>query len=602
MIQIIDEGDGSTAKDVVQELVDWSHQSDEKYLEEIPDDIMNDWLDRLRDTEISSIVTFYLDTISNMFLRGNELDLQGVPVLQRYALLVSLHVRNVEALPSENARLSQVLKRLSKDILALTKPRDNDEVDGNYDYTVRTIVLPTLIRMVEAILTVTNHLDRSILSRISALLLSFDHSLLTTLVLLPSLRHQNLMEDCAIPMGTPCIMTWETVELDATSWKDDLTVRASLSCWKALAGHLDIHLMTEDQEVSKLVCDELHWENVAKAVRAQFFGKEDDTHEDTLVRPSRPLTYPLKVSAPLPTKPAHRREHARIHAAMLFVKRIVSPSKQVLSEILPICYSLIDSSLASLVAIGSTALMVLLDACKETEDWKDFEDTIVSILEIASKTSSDPVALGHVCLACSRTFERLPHRGKDRRRFILRFFQSVTYKMRNRSDENGVLRGVIIGGLIPLLNQQTANAEAMEVGRLGLRVLLPLLRWDFGLSGRKVQVAAVVALTNLMVAAYPIMPHHGGKIVCELMACWGHTKRNLQDARLEADEKELCVVVLALATHASALALVFCGDPARRALEEVRTSKFEPVMVEHAAEVEKTYHQWLNHFAKAVSQ
>jgi hypothetical protein len=152
-----------------------------------------------------------------------------------------------------------------------------------------------------------------------------------------------------------------------------------------------------------------------------------------------------------------------------------------------------------------------------------------------------------------------------------------------------------MGGLIPLLNQAKQNAEAMEVGRFGLQILLPLIRWEFGLPGRKLQVAALVALINLMVAAYPIMPHHGGKIASDLMACWGHANRKLSGSkqRMGEEEQNLCEMVLALSTHASALALVFCGERARAIMTDIQAPQFEPAFVEHAVQVEKCYQQQL---------
>ena len=106
------------------------------------------------------------------------------------------------------------------------------------------------------------------------------------------------------------------------------------------------------------------------------------------------------------------------------------------------------------------------------------------------------------------------------------------------------------------------------------------------------QVAALVALINLMNAAYPIMPHHGEKVTCELVACWAHANRSLQDAQHRGDEeKDLCQLVTAIATHATTLALVFCGESAQRALNGMRTLDLEPSLVDHITNVENAWHQ-----------
>jgi hypothetical protein len=249
------------------------------------------------------------------------------------------------------------------------------------------------------------------LTQISALLLAFDHAQLTSGVLLPSLDRLDLMIDCAMPMSRTCFMDWNVVKLDSMAWKDDVAVSVSKLCWVALARNLGTRFIVGDNtHVSMHICKELGWETVAKAVRARFFAKEDNSALVNAMS-KQPMTYPLQIVTPLATEPAHRREHARIHAAMAFVKLVQLPSKRVLADILPICYALIDSSVPSLVAMGCTALMVLLAACTNTDDWKDFEDAILSVLDMTAKAAADPLSVGFVCLACSRTLERLGHRG-----------------------------------------------------------------------------------------------------------------------------------------------------------------------------------------------
>ena len=461
MIQIIDEEGSSTTKNVLRGLVEWNSPNDK----DIPEKIMQDWVDQLGTNKLSEVMNFYSARIRKSLWKEQKLDIQAVPLFQRYACLVSFYGQKAVVISFENVQLSPVLKQLSTDILGLTMPRYNDEEDASdYDLVVRTIVLPTLIRMIGTILFVTCQQDRSVLTQISSLLLAFDHVTLNSSFLLPSLDRLDLMMDCAIPMSIPCVIDWNAVELDSASWKDDVVVSESKLCWNALAKNLGVRIIVaDDSHLSMHICAELGWETVAKVVRAQFFGKENDSallnHKS-----KKPLTYPLQMATPLATEPVHRREHARIHAALVFVKIVEAPSKLVLAEMLPICYTLIDSAVASLVAMGCTALMVLLSACQNTEDWKGFEDALISVLDMTAKAAADPSSVGFVCLACSRTFERFGHRGKDRRRLTLRFLDLMTYKMRNRSDGNGMLRNILICGLIPLLKQQSRHAEAMEMG------------------------------------------------------------------------------------------------------------------------------------------
>jgi hypothetical protein len=114
--------------------------------------------------------------------------------------------------------------------------------------------------------------------------------------------------------------------------------------------------------------------------------------------------------------------------------------------------------------------------------------------------------------------------------------------------------GLLVGGIVPLLYDHAVsdeNADALEVGRLGLQALLPTIRGECGydnLDGKSlwnaaatvydgkdtddmnlhsgdrgvllsvaVTIPALVALSNLLMSAHPIMPRHAGKIICELV-------------------------------------------------------------------------------------
>lgn len=601
MIQVIDESTNSAAELVMDKLLAWNRDSQgDACNEELPDEVMHDWLNLLEGTKISDLMKFYGETVRSVLFEDGRLLLLGIPVLQCYGRLVSLYGQMVESTRSEHESLTRVMKMILTDILALTNPpsHEEEEKEDSSDRfrLLRTIVLPTLIGMITTILVATpsnSQFARSISNRIAAVLLAFQTAQLNSLTLHPSLDHIDLMNECVVPHNdAPCIIVWDVVELDASSWKDDHVVLASMTCWHALAQHLGLRQHADNDMVLKRVCFRLGWQAVAKAVRAQFFGREEE-EENTRSRPlaiQPPRTYPLEITTPLPTEPPHRREHARIHAALIFVGIIESPNHRVLTEVLPFCYTLIDSSVASLVAMGCAALLVLLSKCPYSDDWKEFEDAMISVLDVTAKSSVDPVSVGFVCLACSKAFEVLTHRGKDRRRLTVRFLDLVMYRMRHQSDESGMLRNILIGALIPLIKQQSASAEGMELGRRGLQLFLPLIQWDVGLSGRKVQVAALVALINLMYAAYPIMPHHGEKIICEVVACRAHAYRlKADDAGLDEEEKGLCLALLALADSAIMTALVLCGESARRTLVEIQTSQLDPIVVEHAASMLQKY-------------
>lgn len=588
MIRIIDDGE-----DAMRELVSWCQQNFPDVNEPPNLQKIQGWVDRL-EGDISLLTNAYNDTIRGCFLKNGsreEFNVRGTKILEHYALVLSQCVSRTEA----ELRSSPFLRQVSRDLLAVTVSRyndDNERVDKN-DSAIRGIVIPSLLLVIESfLLNASNDWDQESLARTAALLLCFGEDSIEASVIRPNINQHELMQDCcAVPMQNVCVtIDIATTELEAPFWKDEATVMACFGCWKALARKIDVG--DGDEHLIERVCQVLEWKNVAKAVRAQFFGKEEVT-TTTSVEQTRLPSYPLTLEGKLPPQPAYRKEPARIHAAMTLIKNIPPPSNPTLSHLLPVCYSLIDTSSRGeeWVSMGAAALVVLLERSNDKSEWAEFEDSLLSVLEIALKTwSGKSVTLGHVCLVCTKACNLLSHRVKERRSFTLRFLELINFKLRNQSDEDGMLRGILVCGMIPILKQQSKNADAMELGRLGLEVLLPLLRWDFGLSGRKLQVAALIAIINLMVAAYPIMPNHGGKIVCELMACWGHAHRHLEQD-MTKDEMDLCHTTLSLSTHAGAVALLLCGERARHMLAEISSPKYDIALVEHAARVEKAQEQ-----------
>jgi len=137
----------------------------------------------------------------------------------------------------------------------------------------------------------------------------------------------------------------------------------------------------------------------------------------------------------------------------------------------------------------------------------------------------------------------------------------------------------------------------MEMGRLGLKTLLPLIRWDSKARGsRRIQCASIACLISLMMGAYPIMERHGGKIMSELLACLGRAKRDLDiDERLQdrhlkrhgdvvdigEDMEDICATrhLLVVAVHAASIAHVLCGKRAEEVLEKVEGGHFDPALV-----------------------
>jgi len=244
---------------------------------------------------------------------------------------------------------------------------------------------------------------------------------------------------------------------------------------------------------------------------------------------------------------------------------------KILEDVFPICASLLDSSNITIVILGAAGFLLAIDALQshfedtvhevgdggeivegnndDTDAWVNFMENTLSVLERAFQTSADhgPVVIT-IGRAQSRLFEimlqhKVKYRGKNcsnedydnrfrrRRRIVTGHWLTRLERSSYRPTTENQCLELLLGGIIPLLSQHSTDgknqADAIEVGRLGLAALLPLTTmtttdamgqlWGDETT-RKTQIASMVALISLMLAAHPIMPCHGGKIMSNLLA------------------------------------------------------------------------------------
>jgi hypothetical protein len=98
-----------------------------------------------------------------------------------------------------------------------------------------------------------------------------------------------------------------------------------------------------------------------------------------------------------------------------------------------------------------------------------------------------------------------------------------------------------------------------------------------------VPVLALVALSNLLVVAYPIMPRHSNKILCELLACLGRERKNAKAGDDRASDSAIQRRTLLL--HVSAMAVVICGDPAVAFMDRLLQSPYDQCLHDCIREV-----------------
>ena len=289
-------------------------------------------------------------------------------------------------------------------------------------------------------------------------------------------------------------------------------------------------------------------------------------------------------------RPARCVSTIRIFAALKFP--VMSPA--IGSEVLPVIFTLIDSCHCHLQAFGASLLLHLLreststsflSATRNPGDQHGIFHNTEQILSLACRTCDSALPLYILSKASYSLFEIMPPQEMNTLRrnsasALLNRILKSSHGGPGAKDETLELLCAMLGGsLQPLLHKlaQLPDANAMELGRQGLSVLLPLIRWDSNTRyGRRIQVASMACLTSLMMGAYPMMIRHGGKITSELLSCVGRAQRDLQiqkkvqnrfgtAKKVDHDTKATILV----AVHTASAALVLCGKSAAEALTNV---------------------------------
>lgn len=249
---------------------------------------------------------------------------------------------------------------------------------------------------------------------------------------------------------------------------------------------------------------------------------------------------------------------SRVHAAMHYILLLEKTdfegqdSVHIWEEMLPILYELLSADASAHIGMGATALIHLLSLSQSHNTntlnaknsgfpFAKLAGTLLPVLDMACQVcrKGQPYAL--IAQAQSLLCEVFTQGDaaenitKHRRKKTRYFFTVLDKHSHKVSDPDGLLWALLVGGILPLLYQHAtesdaiSNVDAMEIGRLGLSALLPIVQyssgWDVGSDNnttRKMLAPSVLALVYLLNVAYPIMLGHGGKIMSELLALLGN--------------------------------------------------------------------------------
>jgi hypothetical protein len=602
------------------------------------------WIDRLILHEPEDIVQWihgYVTMVRPILIQSQPSS-GSVAVLQYFELLFSQwldHDRKnqgkLSVKPTDLAILSRTLEVLASDITLLTAP---DEIKLSL-YQRSNIVLPTLMRLIYHILGIlldyeAVQLDQNALLRCFVSLLAFDPKRIDPPFVAPSLlQPKNLQVVCSYSppdQGADKAddkflslesVDWTAVTLDGTLWNDPVVgvaSRAAVAVWKRLSvlcvDEETLNVVVEDDSKieaphksearRKMQSRVLHSallgvERVSEAARAHFFGRdmvlwESEQRVSTRVMLGRTV----ETTEPVVKEKSYKIVPSRAHVFASFISLLGQQdndlTREVLVQVLPVCFELIDASNVRHMAIGATCLIHLLETIGVGNSvWDEFVGNALSVLNMAFKTNREGPILLLVGRAQCLLFETTGEGNKERRQTTLQWL-TVLNQTAHRSASEMICWELLIAGIIPLLQQHAnlPNADAMELGRLGLSTLLPLVAGDFVDS--KTQKAALVALINLMMGAYPIIPHHGGKIMSTLLAAAARASSN--DG---GDMSDLYDIVV----HAAAVAMALCATNKsngevieNEVIENIisASDSFQPRLVQAAREVRERADRYLD--------
>ncbi len=307
---------------------------------------------------------------------------------------------------------------------------------------------------------------------------------------------------------------------------------------------------------------------------------------------------------------------ARIHCAVRILASFTFPSitSEIWDDALPIIFTLIDSYTESQQTLGASLLIHFLNESTPTSIMsKERSQNIEKVLSTACRACNSPLPLFLLSKARCRLFQNLPRPAAaalssddafgyailDPKVKVIHeaLTSSFSWVQKNaycgpggEVDQLDKINAVLLGSIHPLLEQlaQYPNAMAAELGRPGLSILLPLMRWDSKTErGIMVQMSSMACLVPLLLGAYPIMDRHGGKIMSELAACAFRAQRGLDirsqvrmasvvDEGKEDEDTSISIRGLIFGSiYAASIALVISGNRADYILSKIEMGNYD---------------------------
>jgi len=510
-----------------------------------------------------------------------------IPVVQAYEIMLwayRVRLQVEEAVFDEETvgSIAHIAALVSKDIRVASRATQKYST-----YLRCNVLIPTLIRVLNHLLlilhtgpfSIDEDNQRSCVD-IYVSLLPFTQPLISPGSILPTLVAKRSLDDfCAFPpkeMPVNGLLSVETVDwgeltLDGT---DIFYARQTDTFeWttKEISKNLSLLLSLSSSGHSSCdVAENAHFvdtKQVAKAAQARFFGHDQEDmmklRTESIVMLGSRIERSVK---PLGDK-EFKENPSVIHALVNFIVSLKDAERGSTSELVsclvPCCLELINSTNDMHSALGLAALAHLLLVLDSNHvAWKEVRDDILSRLEDAVRCHRHGVILLVIGHTQQIVLQKLCVGGEVCARLCRQWMVNL-HQAANRSVSEHCWE-LLVGGIIPCLLHLVVfpDARGMELGRLGLSVLLPIL------SGRSVptrtQFAATIALINLMLSAHPMMNHHGGKIQCHLLSPFSK-RPTVESSDVEALRR--------LTVHTAAVCVLVCGRSAQAVIDAIEADE-----------------------------
>eukprot|EP00977_Amphora_coffeiformis_P008137 scaffold1819_cov160-Amphora_coffeaeformis.AAC.7 len=551
----------------------------------------------------------------------------GVAVLYHYDWLLSLLCNsdkdssiarddngridnNVTSLPKKNRRnshpdhderLVESLQRLMSDLSICVEAAVHSESSSEGGKAIKTAnlggllqhyVIPTMFRLWHKILCrQKDSLDNIIACQCATRLLAWGEQGVRPTLVAPGLSHAlsalGVIEEESAQWYTRTIsdklpkvwqgLDWNhAVELVTDEWSTPLAQEQATACWSCWSDNDDL------RECQKATCERLGWNTMATAVRQYFFGKDDailmmDEDETAIVRTRLHLgrTVPEE---PVEYEKPYRAIPSRMHAACVFISLLdrLTINANMIQELMPILYELLAAAQENIQATGACCLYHLLQISKGQHSvWPPvILSNLAAAMDLAVQTCrKGPVVtlLGAAQVALLRRLSP-PDALQQRRKASQQWLMILNKSLYNEELVWGILSGALVR--LGADHADGDDNEGLELGRLVLSCLLPLIRRDEGTAtaaagvlADEIQWLALVTLTRWLVAAHAVVIRHEGKLIGSFLLCLGRT----------ADDAS---AVFAWAKHAAAMLVVATNnrDTVNSQASPVRSAKLEQII------------------------